>query len=107
MVLKGAGTVVAAEQADWVLLIPAMPGWLKRRNGDVLSGVIGALLGQKPPLHDAACAGCVAHGAAADVLAARFGTRGMLATDLFTTLQRIVNPDVIDVYHDESSNSTT
>ncbi len=43
----------------------------------------------------------------ADVLAARFGTRGMLATDLFTTLQRIVNPDVIDVYHDESSNSTT
>jgi NAD(P)H-hydrate epimerase len=43
----------------------------------------------------------VAHGAAADVLAARFGTRGMLATDLFTTLQCIVNPDVIDVYHDE------
>ncbi len=33
--------------------------------------------------YDAACAGCVAHGAAADVLAARFGTRGMLATDLF------------------------
>ncbi|MFK0530960.1 hypothetical protein ACISSW_25895, partial [Escherichia coli] len=38
----------------------------------------------------------VAHGAAADVLAARFGTRGMLATDLFSTLQRIVNPEVTD-----------
>ena len=46
--------------------------------------------------YDAACAGCVAHGAAADVLAARFGTRGMLATDLFSTLQRIVNPEVTD-----------
>ena len=54
---------------------------------------------------DAACAGCVAHGAAADVLAARFGTRGMLATDLFSTLQRIVNPEVTDKNHDESSNS--
>nr|pir hypothetical protein - Escherichia coli [Escherichia coli] len=41
----------------------------------------------------------------ADVLAARFGTRGMLATDLFSTLQRIVNPEVTDKNHDESSNS--
>ncbi|HBW2655060.1 TPA: bifunctional ADP-dependent NAD(P)H-hydrate dehydratase/NAD(P)H-hydrate epimerase, partial [Salmonella enterica subsp. enterica] len=56
---------------------------------------------------DAACVGCVAHGAAADLLAARYGARGMLATDLFTTLRRIVNPDVIDVNHDESSNSAT
>ncbi|PVP29120.1 bifunctional ADP-dependent NAD(P)H-hydrate dehydratase/NAD(P)H-hydrate epimerase, partial [Salmonella enterica subsp. enterica serovar Mbandaka] len=57
--------------------------------------------------YDAACVGCVAHGAAADLLAARYGARGMLATDLFTTLRRIVNPDVIDVNHDESSNSAT
>ncbi|MDU2541755.1 MAG: hypothetical protein E7D33_12615, partial [Klebsiella sp.] len=26
--------------------------------------------------------------------------RGMLATDLFSTLRRVVNPDVIDVDHD-------
>ena len=38
-------------------------------------------------------------------LAGRFGTRGMLATDLFSTLQRIVNPEVTDKNHDESSNS--
>ncbi|SPW42788.1 Nicotinamide nucleotide repair protein [Escherichia coli] len=62
-------------------------------------------LGKKLSPYDAACAGCVAHGAAADVLAARFGTRGMLATDLFSTLQRIVNPEVTDKNHDESSNS--
>ncbi|MEK6185677.1 hypothetical protein VS837_29180, partial [Klebsiella pneumoniae] len=31
-------------------------------------------------------------------------TRGMLATDLFSTLQRIVNPEVTDKNHDESSN---
>ncbi|MFG7478795.1 hypothetical protein ACGL13_20675, partial [Enterobacter hormaechei] len=28
------------------------------------------------------------------------GTRGMLATDLFCTLRRVVNPDVIDVEND-------
>ncbi|MDU5729781.1 MAG: bifunctional ADP-dependent NAD(P)H-hydrate dehydratase/NAD(P)H-hydrate epimerase [Citrobacter freundii] len=107
VVLKGAGTVVAAEQAELGIIDTGNAGMASGGMGDVLSGVIGALLGQKLTPYDAACAGCVAHGAAADVLAARFGTRGMLATDLFTTLQRIVNPDVIDVYHDESSNSTT
>ena len=107
VVLKGAGTVVAAEQAELGIIDTGNAGMASGGMGDVLSGIIGALLGQKLTPYDAACAGCVAHGAAADVLAARFGTRGMLATDLFTTLQRIVNPDVIDVYHDESSNSTT
>lgn len=107
VVLKGAGTVVATEQAELGIIDNGNAGMASGGMGDVLSGIIGALLGQKLTPYDAACAGCVAHGAAADVLAARFGTRGMLATDLFTTLQRIVNPDVIDVYHDESSNSTT
>jgi NAD(P)H-hydrate epimerase len=42
--------------------------------GDVLTGIIAALLGQKLTPYDAACAGCVAHGDAADRLAARYGT---------------------------------
>ncbi|XNM61644.1 NAD(P)H-hydrate dehydratase [Escherichia coli] len=64
-VLKGAGT--------WSPPIRAL-GIYRCRNagmasggmGDVLSGIIGALLGQKLSPYDAACAGCVAHGAAAD-----------------------------------------
>lgn len=107
VVLKGAGTVVVSEQNALGIIDTGNAGMASGGMGDVLSGIIGALLGQKLTPYDAACAGCVAHGAAADVLAARFGTRGMLATDLFTTLQCIVNPDVIDVYHDESSNSAT
>lgn len=106
-VLKGAGTVVAAEPNALGIIDAGNAGMASGGMGDVLSGIIAALLGQKLTPYDAACAGCVAHGAAADVLAARFGMRGMLATDLFSTLQRIVNPDVIDVYHDESSNSAT
>ena len=106
-VLKGAGTVVAAEPDALGIVDVGNAGMASGGMGDVLSGIIGALLGQKLTPYDAACAGCVAHGAAADALAAHTGMRGMLATDLFSTLQRIVNPDVIDVYHDESSNSAT
>lgn len=62
--------------------------------GDVLSGVIAALAGQKLSLYDAACAGVVAHGAAADAVASESGMRGMLASDLFIPLRRFVNPDM-------------
>ncbi|MFP2377667.1 bifunctional ADP-dependent NAD(P)H-hydrate dehydratase/NAD(P)H-hydrate epimerase [Enterobacter ludwigii] len=98
-VLKGAGTVVASDEALGIV-DAGNAGMASGGMGDVLSGIIGALLGQKLPLYDAACAGCVAHGVAADMLAARYGTRGMLATDLFCTLRRVVNPDVIDVEND-------
>jgi NAD(P)H-hydrate epimerase len=96
VVLKGAGTVVSAENGTTSIIDAGNAGMASGGMGDVLSGIIGALLGQKHGLYDAACAGCLAHGAAADVLAARQGMRGMLATDLFSTLVRVVNPDVSD-----------
>jgi NAD(P)H-hydrate epimerase len=106
-VLKGAGTVIADEEHGIAIVDAGNAGMASGGMGDVLSGIIGALLGQHLSPYDAACAGCVAHGAAADVLAAQSGTRGMLATDLFSTLVRVVNPDVIDVNHDKSSDSLT
>ena len=99
-VLKGAGTIVACESGAMGIVDAGNAGMASGGMGDVLSGIIGALLGQKLTPYDAACAGCVVHGAAADRLAAQYGTRGMLATDLFCTLRRVVNPDVIDVEND-------
>lgn len=100
VVLKGAGTVVASEAGEMGIIDAGNAGMASGGMGDVLTGIIAALLGQKLTPYDAASAGCVAHGEAADRLAARDGTRGMLATDLFSTLRRVVNPDVIDVDHD-------
>ncbi len=100
VVLKGAGTVVASESGAMGIIDAGNAGMASGGMGDVLTGIIAALLGQHLTPYDAACAGCVAHGDAADRLAAREGTRGMLATDLFSTLRRVVNPDVIDVDHD-------
>ncbi|MGY5958793.1 bifunctional ADP-dependent NAD(P)H-hydrate dehydratase/NAD(P)H-hydrate epimerase [Kosakonia sp. BK9b] len=100
VVLKGAGTVVASAEGAMGIVDAGNAGMASGGMGDVLSGIIGAQLAQKLTLYDAACAGCVAHGAAADRLAATSGMRGMLATDLFTTLLRVVNPDVVDTKDD-------
>ncbi|MDU2400517.1 MAG: NAD(P)H-hydrate dehydratase, partial [Klebsiella sp.] len=100
VVLKGAGTVVASESGAMGIIDAGNAGMASGGMGDVLTGIIAALLGQHLTPYDAACAGCVAHGDAADRVAAREGIRGMLATDLFSTLRRVVNPDVIDVDHD-------
>ncbi len=105
VVLKGAGTVVASEAGEMAIIDAGNAGMASGGMGDVLTGIIAALSGQRLTPYDAACAGCVAHGEAADRLAARYGSRGMLATDLFSTLRRVVNPDVIDLNHDEPSDS--
>lgn len=93
VVLKGAGTVVA-DETQLGLIDAGNAGMGSGGMGDVLSGITGAMLGQKLEAYDAACAACVAHGAAADAVASRIGTRGMLATDLFTTLHYFVNPEL-------------
>jgi NAD(P)H-hydrate epimerase len=73
VVLKGAGTVVAGADGKVSIIDAGNAGMASGGMGDVLSGIIGAMLGQKLELYDAACAGCLAHGVAADVLAARQG----------------------------------
>ncbi|KAA8998207.1 bifunctional ADP-dependent NAD(P)H-hydrate dehydratase/NAD(P)H-hydrate epimerase [Affinibrenneria salicis] len=94
--LKGAGTVIADESGRMSIADVGNAGMATGGMGDVLSGIIGALLGQKLPLYEAACAGCVVHGATADELARRHGMRGMLATDLLPALSQFVNPEWIE-----------
>jgi NAD(P)H-hydrate epimerase len=89
VVLKGAGSLV--ERADGTAVITdGNPGMASGGMGDVLTGVIAALAAQGLPLADAACAGAALHAAAADA-AAVDGERGLLASDLFPHLRRLVN----------------
>ena len=94
VVLKGAGTIIASQQGELAFADVGNAGMASGGMGDVLAGIIGALSGQKLSLYDAACAGCVVHGATADAIAARYGTRGMLATDLLSELYLFVNPEI-------------
>lgn len=95
VVLKGAGTLVADVAGHMALADVGNAGMASGGMGDLLSGIIGGLLAQKLSLYDAACAGCVIHGATADQLALEKGTRGMLATDLLPALYQFVNPERI------------
>lgn len=94
VVLKGAGTLIASEQGQLAVADVGNAGMASGGMGDVLSGIIGGLLAQKLNIYDAACAGSVVHGAAADEIARRQGTRGMLATDLLAVIAPLVNPDL-------------
>lgn len=91
VVLKGAGSLVCDQQQRLYLATVGNPGMATGGMGDVLSGIIGGLLAQGHSLPAAACSGVWLHGAAADQ-AAEQGERGLLATDLFLPLRRLVNP---------------
>ncbi|MBX3707224.1 MAG: NAD(P)H-hydrate dehydratase [Pseudomonadales bacterium] len=95
VVLKGAGTVVAAPDgggAPRVLGICAHgnPGMASAGMGDVLSGVIGGLLAQGLAPAAAAVAGTCLHSLAADQAVQRVGERSLLATDLLEPMIAIL-----------------
>jgi hydroxyethylthiazole kinase-like uncharacterized protein yjeF len=82
VLLKGAATVVA-EPGGRVRVNPTGgPVLATGGTGDVLAGVVAALLAQGLAPFDAAAAGAFLHGAAGDRLAARVGGSGALAGDL-------------------------
>lgn len=89
MLLKGSGTVIT--DGDTTYINPTgNPGMAVGGSGDVLSGIITALLGQGlKPLEAAAC-GAWLHGAAGDICAKEIGQYGMLPTDLVNVLPRLL-----------------
>ena len=85
MLLKGNGTIVT----DGVRLYindTGNPGMATGGCGDILTGLIAALLGQRLPPFEAAVLGAWAHGRAGDLAAAQFGQISMTAVDLLDHL---------------------
>lgn len=94
--LKGSGSLIASANADKPvsLCTEGNPGMATGGMGDVLSGLIAALLAQGLTCREALeCAVCV-HGEAADLLAAQQGPRGMLASDLPDYFGQLLNPQL-------------
>ncbi len=90
VVLKGAGTLVDDGKAIAVCL-QGNPGMARGGMGDVLTGIIVALLAQKIPLADAAKLGVWLHSSAADLNTKSHGQRGLLASDLLPHLRELLN----------------
>ncbi|MCF6323454.1 MAG: NAD(P)H-hydrate dehydratase [Gammaproteobacteria bacterium] len=90
VVLKGAGTLVIDQNGTVSLCDAGNPGMASGGMGDVLTGVIAALMAQGLNLSDAATSGAWLHASVAD-RAALAGERGLLASDLMPHLRAIVN----------------
>jgi hydroxyethylthiazole kinase-like uncharacterized protein yjeF len=93
VVLKGAGSLVSHGQNPLALCDAGNPGMATGGMGDVLTGVIAALLAQGLSPWQAAVTGIYLHGCAGDAAAAQ-GERGMMAGDLMEPLRRLANPTV-------------
>ena len=94
VVLKGAGSLVAAHGRTPVLIDAGNPGMACGGMGDTLTGTIAGLLAQWPGgSFEAAAIGALLHAVAADHAAEAGGERGLLASDLFPHLRQLVNAE--------------
>lgn len=89
VVLKGAGTIVAAPDGQCCINHTGNPGLARGGSGDALAGMTAALLACGLPAFDAAACAVWLHGTAADRVAAVRGEYGMLPHDIFPELGRM------------------
>ena len=92
MALKGCGTVIASPDGRWQINPSGNPGLATAGSGDVLTGLIAALLAQGWPAEAALPAAVHLHGAAADRLAANgIGPIGLTAGELIDSARYCFN----------------
>jgi hydroxyethylthiazole kinase-like uncharacterized protein yjeF len=86
VILKGDDTLVAAPTGRVAISRGNAPGLATAGTGDVLSGVIGAMLAKGLPPSSAACAGVYSHLRAGQLAAAPHGADGVIASDVIRAL---------------------
>jgi ADP-dependent NAD(P)H-hydrate dehydratase len=85
VVLKGAGTVVT-DGSNLFVNKTGNPGMATAGAGDVLTGIIAAIMGQGLSNFDAAVLGVYIHGLAGDIAARKTGQVSLIATDIIDAL---------------------
>ena len=90
VVLKGAGSLIADANGRLDVCPWGNPGMASGGMGDLLTGIIAALMAQGCDPWQAACLGVGLHARAGD-LAAQIGERGLLASDLLLPLRTLLN----------------
>lgn len=90
LVLKGHRTITAFPDGAAYLNTTGNPGMAKGGSGDVLGGIITALLGQGLSARQAVPAAVCLHGEAGDLCAQRLGEYGMTPSDMIDVLPQVV-----------------
>ena len=92
VVLKGAGSIVARPDATFDINASGNPALATAGSGDVLAGLLGALLAQGIDAGLALRIGVCLHGAAADMLVARgIGPLGVTASEVIDAARALMN----------------
>ena len=92
VVLKGAGSVCAHADGRWTINTSGNPGMASAGMGDVLTGVLAALLAQGAAPLGALDAGVHLHGAAADALVVEGkGPAGLTASETIAAARELMN----------------
>jgi len=86
VVLKGAGSVCAWPDGAWSINTSGNPGMASAGMGDVLAGILTALLGQELRPEDAMKLGVYLHGFVGDRVAETKGPIGLIASDIIDAL---------------------
>ena len=92
VVLKGNGSILVARDGHWFINTTGNPGMASAGMGDVLAGMLGALLAQGFSGESSLVLGVHAHGAAADALAKDgIGPVGITASEVIDAARRVWN----------------
>ena len=86
IILKGAYSTIITPEGKCYFNPTGNPGMATGGSGDVLTGVILALLAQGYPAEDAAKIGTYIHGLAGDIAQKKQGMIGLIASDIVTCL---------------------
>jgi NAD(P)H-hydrate repair Nnr-like enzyme with NAD(P)H-hydrate dehydratase domain len=87
--LKGVGTVLVARDGHWFINTSGNAGMASAGMGDVLSGILGSLLGQGLAGESALVLGTHLHGVAADEAAgAGAGPVGLTASEIIPAARK-------------------
>ena len=91
LVLKGVRTVIATAEGKVFINPTGNPGMASGGMGDVLAGILAALLGQGLPAENAMELGVYLHGFVGDQVAASRGEIGLIASDIIRGLPSGLN----------------
>ncbi|MDO8602584.1 MAG: NAD(P)H-hydrate dehydratase [Candidatus Omnitrophota bacterium] len=86
VVLKGAGTVVAAPGGKYFVNSTGNPGMATAGSGDVLAGIVAGFLAQGFKAFEASVLGVYVHGLAGDIAAKDKGEIGLIAGDILENI---------------------
>lgn len=92
VVLKGSGSICALAGGGWYVNVTGNPGMASAGMGDVLTGILAALISQGAEAEIALLAGVYLHGSAADQLAGQgTGPAGMTASEVIDAARLMLN----------------